>query len=97
MEIIWTKKSLKDLQNIYDFIALESESGAKKVVSSILDTEEVISSHPNVGQVEKTIKLKRTYRYIVEGHCKVIYRVGKSKIYINKVFDTRQHPDKINK
>lgn len=62
MEVHWSEKALKDLQNIYDFIALESKDGAKKVISNILDREEQLSLNPNSGTIESSLKLKRTYR-----------------------------------
>jgi len=38
--------------------------------------------------------LKYEYRKLISHHCKITYRAGRTKIFIVRVFDTRQHPDK---
>ncbi|MFM7021775.1 MAG: type II toxin-antitoxin system RelE/ParE family toxin [Flavobacteriales bacterium] len=96
-EVLWTAKALKGLDSIYTLIAKDSETAAKKVVTRILEREEQLQTHPDSGTVEKRLKLKREYRYLIESHYKIIYREGKTAIYVVKVFDTRQHPSKINK
>ena len=48
-----------------------------------------------IGSVDEAFShLKFTYRKLFEGYCKITYRVSKSKIYIVRVFDTRQSPSK---
>ena len=37
--VIWTHRALKDIEDIYDFISLDSEIAALNVVSEILDSE----------------------------------------------------------
>ncbi len=47
------------------------------------------------GSIDQVFShLKHTYRKLNHHHCKITYRVGKSKIYIVRVFDTRQDPKK---
>lgn len=38
--------------------------------------------------------LKYEYRKMLDDYIKVTYRIGKTKIYIVRVFDTRQDPKK---
>ncbi len=38
--------------------------------------------------------LKKQYRKLIEGNYKITYREGKTKIYINRIFDTSQNPNK---
>ncbi|GGE19117.1 hypothetical protein GCM10010831_20340 [Psychroflexus salis] len=38
--------------------------------------------------------LKHEYRKLIIQHCKITYREGNSKIYVIRIFDTRQNPNK---
>lgn len=48
-----------------------------------------------IGSVDEDFShLKREYRKLILHHCKITDREGVSKIYINRIFDTRQNPIK---
>jgi hypothetical protein len=48
-----------------------------------------------IGSInEDFTHLKFEYRKLIYHHCKITYREGKDKIYINRIFDTRQNPIK---
>ncbi len=96
-EVVWTAKAFKDLVSIYNLIAQDSIPAAKKVVNSILDREEQLKSQPTSGTIQRGLKLKKEYRFLIQNHYKIIYREGKTNIYVIKVFDTRQNPKKINR
>jgi plasmid stabilization system protein ParE len=95
-EVVWTAKAFKDLKSIYNLIAKNSKPAAKKVVDAILDREEQLKTQPTSGTIETRLKLKREYRFLLQKHYKIIYREGKTNLYVIKVFDTRQNPKKIN-
>ena len=97
MNVIWTAKAFKALDAIFDSIAEKSVTSAHKTVNAILDRENQLITQPKSGTIENRLKLKREYRFLVEGHYKIIYRIGAKSIYVVKVFDTRQNPKKINK
>jgi plasmid stabilization system protein ParE len=96
-KVVWTAKAFKDLVSIYNLIAQDSIPAAKKVVNSILDREEQLKSQPTSGTIQRRLKLKKEYRFLIQSHYKIIYREGKTNIYVIKVFDTRQNPKKINR
>lgn len=66
-------------------------------MNSILDREEQLKNFTKSGTIQTGLKLKREYRFLIQSHYKIIYREGKTNIYIIKIFDTRQNPKKINK
>lgn len=39
--------------------------------------------------------MKYEYRYLIEGHSKIIYKSENSKIFMERIFDTRQNPIKL--
>ena len=63
-----------------------------KIKDSILDRTEALNTLPYSGQIELTLEhLNLGHRRIIEGHCKIIYRVNEELqvIYITDFFDSR--------
>jgi plasmid stabilization system protein ParE len=82
--------------SIQHFYGLEK---AQEIVESIREHTEVWEN-PNynfkkIGERDEAFShLKRIYRKLIQRHCKITYREGKTKIYIVRVFDTRRDPKK---
>ena len=98
--VFWTTRAVKDLEkttqfniNLYGFkiaisIALSIQKSTEILENPIYDFSEI-------GSVDSDFShLKRKYRKLIEGNCKITYREGKTKIYINRIFDTTQNPNK---
>lgn len=98
--VFWTTRAIKDLEKatrfnalLYGFdkaiqIALKLQKGTEILENSKYDFSEI-------GSVDAEFAhLKRNYRKLIDGHFKITYREGKTKIYINRIFDTRQNPNK---
>lgn len=93
-------RAIRDLgkykQFCYDLYGLEK---AEAILDTIFNRLEVLENQDidltEVGAIDETFShFKYTYRKLTVKHCKITYRVGKSKIYIVRVFDTRQNPNK---
>lgn len=98
--IAWTKRALKDLNQITKFNvkALDKEK-AIELANKIIDFPKILENpdydFKNIGTYDESFShLKREYRKIFYGNYKITYRNGESKIYITRVFDTRQNPNK---
>jgi plasmid stabilization system protein ParE len=98
--VFWTTRATKDLEkttrfniNLYGFeIAISTALSIQKT-TTILENPNYDFS--KIGSVDTDFShLKRNYRKLIDGHCKITYREGKTKIYINRIFDTRQNPNK---
>ncbi|WP_396192622.1 type II toxin-antitoxin system RelE/ParE family toxin [Flavobacterium sp.] len=98
--VYFTSRALKDLEKITRFNALLF--GFKKAITitnDLIDSVEILENKnydfSKIGSVDSEFKhLKRNYRKIFDGNYKITYREGVDKIYINRVFDTRQNPTK---
>jgi plasmid stabilization system protein ParE len=96
--VFWTTRALKDLEKTTRFNALLY--GFKKAIEIALEIRKSTDILENtnfseIGSVDEDfIHLKREYRKLFHHHCKITYRESKTKIYINRVFDTRQNPNK---
>jgi len=99
LEVYWTRLAEYKLDEI--FLYHESKAGiriAKKLVNGIIDRTIEIEENPKSGQVEILLrKYPQEFRYLVYKKYKIIYwiNVGKKRIEISTVFDTRQDPNKI--
>lgn len=90
-EIIWTLKAKQNLRDIYEYYKLRSEQGAKNVRRDILNKVKSIR-YPYQYQVDE---FDSNYRRIVVRHYKILYTSKGSTIYIHRIFDTRQDPNKL--
>ena len=65
------------------------------LINSIEILENSLYDFSKIGSKDSEFShLKRNYRKIIVGYYKVTYREGSDKIYINRIFDTRQNPKK---
>ncbi len=98
--LYFTSRALKDLEKITKFNSVMI--GFKKAISisnNIIDSIEVLENpvydFSKIGSVDSEfIHFKRSYRKIINGYYKITYREGIDKIFINRIFDTRQNPNK---
>jgi len=81
-QLIWTEPALADLDAIADYIALDNEEAAKRLVARVFDHVEQLIEYPEGGSVPPELRPDKTYRQIVEPPCRVFYRIRGKKIYI---------------
>ena len=95
-----TTRAIKDLEKVRDYCTVHfGEEKADKTIDDIFDHIAILESPDHdfttIGMVDDDfIHLKREYRKIFKHYCKITYREGRSKIYVIRVFDTRQDPKK---
>lgn len=93
-----SSRALKDLQKAKSFnLKLYGRQKAEEIINDIFQRIESLEKPDNkfisIGAIDETFKdLKRNYRKLIAGHYKITYREGKTKIYVVRIFDTRQHP-----
>ncbi|WP_299672241.1 type II toxin-antitoxin system RelE/ParE family toxin [uncultured Polaribacter sp.] len=103
--IVWSKRATNDLEKVTKFnLKLYNSKKAieiskKLIASKLIASPEILLNSKidltNHGQIDESFKhLKRIYRRILINQYKITYRIGKNDIYIVRVFDTRQHPNK---
>jgi len=96
----WTKRAVTDLEKVTRFnLKLYGANKAIEIATNLRNSTDILESSEidltEYGQIDESfLHLKQEYRKLINNHCKITYRIGKSKIYIVRVFDTRQHPNK---
>ena len=95
-----TSRAIKDLRKLKSFYAgLYGDTKAEEINDTIFERMKILENpdydFEKIGERDDAFShLKRNYRKLIQRHCKITYREGKSKIYIVRVFDTRQDPRK---
>ena len=90
-KIEWTKRALKDLHDIYEFIAKDSSRYAQIQVENIQDSISNLISFPLMGRkVPEFCHLP--YREILVGNYRVLYRYDdeENQLYVMAVVHGRR-------
>ena len=94
--IKWTASASKELDNIFNYIAYESQSNkiALDFVKSIFQRTEQLELMPLSGQLEPNLKNFKV-RYIVVGNYKIHYKYQNETIIITDIFHAKRNPSKM--
>jgi len=74
VKIAWTERAVRNLQNIYEYIAVDSEIYAARFVRSIVKASEKLSSFPLMGRVVPEFAAYGLREVLFKNH-RIVYRV----------------------
>ncbi len=74
VKLRWLSSALADLQDIYDFIAVDSKQFAKHQITQIRLKTKVLKSYPKIGKVVVEYN-EESIREIIVGHYRIIYKI----------------------
>jgi plasmid stabilization system protein ParE len=94
MKISWNSKALDDLNSNISHIAGNSPQNALHVLNTLTELAESLVYMPYKYPKEPTYNIENI-RFVTKWSFKIIYRVETQGIYILRVFNTNQSPDKI--
>lgn len=89
-KIVWNTTAKQTLEAISIYYNQKSGQGANKVLNEILKTLEEIRF---IDQYQKDL-IQPEFRRIIVRHYKIIYHTENDTIFILRIFDTRQDPNK---
>ena len=99
LRIHWTSFATDQLREIFTYYKKRvSLRLARKIVTDIIDSANVLKSNPELGPIEELlVSRKENFRYFIYSNYRLIYWVNEKshQIEIVDVFDTRQNPEKI--
>lgn len=92
-EIHYSPRAIRDLDDIYDYIAnhLQNVTAAQKMVNGVLDAVENLSSFPESGA--KLIfphGLDSGYRYVQYKKYLAFYHLSDTNVYVDRVLYGKQ-------
>ncbi len=78
VEINWTNEAEFWLKDIYEYIALDKKSVAKRVVNEIFNKVQVLQSFPKIGY-EYPNNENKEIRILLYGHYRIAYLIKDEK------------------
>jgi len=83
-EVTWTPLALRDLQEIFDFIALDNRDAARQVLSDIREATRHLGEFPRSGRKIQRFKANEV-RELIAGNYRVPYAVVGGAVQILRV------------
>lgn len=92
MRIVWSRRAIRHLTQVRDYIAQDSPDSAADVATKILESVERLTKHPNLGRHGR---IAGTRELAFSGTPYIIpYRVHRNRVELIAVFHGRQRwPD----
>ena len=88
-EIIWTKPAISDLDIIAEYIALDNQIAAMRLVKKVFNTIERLSDFPLSGKEIREMP-NSIYKEIVVPPCRIFHRLDQNSVYILHVMRGEQ-------
>ncbi|MBK6772708.1 MAG: type II toxin-antitoxin system RelE/ParE family toxin [Ignavibacteria bacterium] len=86
VKVRWTKRALKDLEDIGNYITNDSFQYARLTLSKLINTDQLISENPAIGRIVPEVN-DINIREIIKGSYRIIYQIKKpQQIEILTVF-----------
>lgn len=89
MQLQWASKALADLARLYEFLASVNRSAAAQTVQSLTVAPTKLLNNPRLGERLEEFD-PREVRRIFVGHYEMRYEIQASKIYILRIWHTRE-------
>jgi addiction module RelE/StbE family toxin len=89
MKVYWTLNAIKHLTNIYEYIALNSPTYARRMVDRITQRSEQISTQPFSGRKVPEYETE-DIRELIEKPYRIIYRLKQDQIDVLAVIHGAQ-------
>jgi plasmid stabilization system protein ParE len=89
MEIAWTSHALGDLGRLHEFLAQVNPKAAAAVFEKLIAGPDVLQHQPRIGTPLPDF-LPRDVRYLLVGDYEVRYELTAEKIWILRLWHTRE-------
>ena len=86
-KISWTRKSIKDLNSIHDYISLDSKFYAARFVHRIILRVDQLQNFPESGRIVPE-KEDASIRELIEGNYRIFYKFQKEKVIILRIHNS---------
>ncbi|HCY41287.1 MAG TPA: type II toxin-antitoxin system RelE/ParE family toxin [Prolixibacteraceae bacterium] len=74
VEIIWTDSAIQDLNEIGEYIFLDSPRYSELTVSSLFDAPSILINHPKAGKIVPEFSLQ-AIRELICGNYRIVYKI----------------------
>jgi plasmid stabilization system protein ParE len=91
----WQDAAVRDLEQTHAYLSQHNLEAAIRFAETILDATEQLLLHPEMGPRAADLKPPGRYRSLTRGHHRLIYRIESEVIWLLRVWDTRQDPQRL--
>ncbi|MBL0105043.1 MAG: type II toxin-antitoxin system RelE/ParE family toxin [Bacteroidetes bacterium] len=88
-KVSWTRRSLKDLEAIHEYIALDSKFYAHRFVNRIVSRVDQLIDFPESGRIVPEME-DSSIRELIEGNFRIFYKFQKGAIVILRIHNSAQ-------
>ncbi len=81
MTIEWTRSAVRDVRNLRNYIAQDSEAYAERFVQKIIEAVEKASAFPRIGRKVPEAD-EEDIREVLFGNYRIFYRIEESRILV---------------
>ncbi len=89
MELKWTSRVLSDLARLHEFLAAVDKSAAARTIQMLTVAPTNLLTNPRIGEKLEEFD-PREVRRILIGHYEMRYEIQQSKIYLLRLWHTRE-------
>ncbi len=86
-KVRWTRKSLKDLRSIYDYISLDSKIYAIRFIDKIVSRIDQLIEFPESGRMVPE-KEDPSIRELIEGNYRIFYKFQKGNVLVLRIHNS---------
>ena len=98
LPVRWDNEAVESLRDIYEYIKVDSPSGAHHIRKTLLSLANSLGDYPEKYVREPYLEHEsNNYRSVNKWSYKLIYEVTEEEVIIVMVFHMSQNPDKITK
>lgn len=96
-DIIWAGVAENDLEEIIEYIAIDSPASALKTLKRIRQKASSLYTLPERGRIVPELQDQGVllYRELIVPPWRIIYRISEMKVYVLSVLDARQNVEDI--
>ncbi len=89
MALIWSLRSIKDLDSIGEYIAVDSEKAAEKFIQELITKANSLLKHSQKGRPVPE-DIPGDYRQILHKSYRIIYRIANQDIIIATIYHQKK-------
>lgn len=91
-KIVWTKRSVKDLKLVFDYISLDSSIYATRFINRIILRVDQLESFPESGRIVPEMD-DPTIRELIEGNFRIFYKIQRGSVIILRIHNSARKID----
>jgi toxin ParE1/3/4 len=88
MRIVWSRRALRHLRHLRDYIAQDNPDAAPRVAERLLASVELLAVHPDLGRPGRVFGTRELV--VPDTPCVIPYRVRGARMELIAVFHGRQ-------